>query len=490
MCRPLVPIPVLVVLAAAAPAVQAQLGSVVRDEQYGFTFQPPVGWLDLRPSVAMGELKHLKHPHDLGRVIISAYPAPSLDFGRHAALALAKKKMRREGLTFTTLAAHRRITVNGLAGKRDQLSLQLKQPPIPIEGEAIFLPAPPYVFVLLGAWAKGLGPQRTVQASLRSFRLVRKPGPPTESAAYETTRFRFSFPKTWQATPKPGEPNTVEIKPPGKQGEYLDCTLAAAKWPEVSAAFGVTRAQYQADPTGALDRLCTAVNAKFEKALRADLEQQRRKSATEPFILELGAFRDIKREDLKAGPFVGRQLTLEIPVKYSELDAEVVFVARCAALCHGEDLVAFVSHSPREWESTHGAALQQILESVRPLATEIAAASAEPGAAPEPTKAPTEPKAAEQPAAPDEAAQAKARQHYAAGLTHKQAKQWPAAIAELTKALEIWPDYADAHWVLAWSYIGAGSKPQAVPHLEKLIQLEPNTERARQARDALERIQQ
>jgi tetratricopeptide (TPR) repeat protein len=88
-------------------------------------------------------------------------------------------------------------------------------------------------------------------------------------------------------------------------------------------------------------------------------------------------------------------------------------------------------------------------------------------------------------AAPPEAAQL----HYQAGLVAKGAKDYDRAISELSQALELYRDYPEAHWALAWVYVAKGDRAAATREFKEVILLVPGSERCREARAAIERIE-
>ena len=83
---------------------------------------------------------------------------------------------------------------------------------------------------------------------------------------------------------------------------------------------------------------------------------------------------------------------------------------------------------------------------------------------------------------------AEAKAHYDAGMAHKQAKEYDAAAAELQAAVAAAPDYVDAQWALAWVYVAAERKPEAIETFRRVIELVPDTDRAREAQATVERL--
>jgi len=78
--------------------------------------------------------------------------------------------------------------------------------------------------------------------------------------------------------------------------------------------------------------------------------------------------------------------------------------------------------------------------------------------------------------------------HYDAGLTAKHAKQYDTAALELKRAIELDMDYIDAHWVLAWVYVAQQKTAGAAEHFGHVVRIAPDTEKAREAAAALQRI--
>jgi len=91
-----------------------------------------------------------------------------------------------------------------------------------------------------------------------------------------------------------------------------------------------------------------------------------------------------------------------------------------------------------------------------------------------------------------------AEQHYLRGLELKErarkAEQPEAqrlldrAVAEFRQALALQPDYADAYWALAWTLAVRGPVREAQLAFQRVIDLEPDTPRAQEARAAQERL--
>ena len=83
-----------------------------------------------------------------------------------------------------------------------------------------------------------------------------------------------------------------------------------------------------------------------------------------------------------------------------------------------------------------------------------------------------------------------AQKHYDAGMTAKKAKNLDEAIFEFRLALELSPDYLDANWALAWTYASLEDrrKDLAVEYFQKVIDLAPGTDKAKQAQDAMDRL--
>ncbi len=96
---------------------------------------------------------------------------------------------------------------------------------------------------------------------------------------------------------------------------------------------------------------------------------------------------------------------------------------------------------------------------------------------------------------PEEAAPAAAAipveavKHCQAGMALKHEGRAEEAAEELRAALKLAPDYVDAHWGLAWLCAELEDKPEALRHFREVIRLAPDTDLAREAADAIERLQ-
>jgi peroxiredoxin/outer membrane lipoprotein-sorting protein len=89
---------------------------------------------------------------------------------------------------------------------------------------------------------------------------------------------------------------------------------------------------------------------------------------------------------------------------------------------------------------------------------------------------------------PTRAEDSPAMAHYDQGMRLKKEKKLAEAATELEKALSLSPAHVDAHWALAWVYAGTGEKTKAVAHFRKVFELEPNSQRATEAREAVARL--
>jgi Tol biopolymer transport system component len=82
-----------------------------------------------------------------------------------------------------------------------------------------------------------------------------------------------------------------------------------------------------------------------------------------------------------------------------------------------------------------------------------------------------------------------AAKHYEAGMALKKSGELKQAAGEFKAAIQAHPDYLDAHWALAWTYAGLGQDQEAVLHFGEVIRLaDPGSEKAREARAAMERL--
>jgi tetratricopeptide (TPR) repeat protein len=84
---------------------------------------------------------------------------------------------------------------------------------------------------------------------------------------------------------------------------------------------------------------------------------------------------------------------------------------------------------------------------------------------------------------------AEAVQHYQAGLKFKQAKDYDNAVTELTKAVELAPDYADAHYALAWVWAAKQDKENAAAEFSEVLRLSPTSDKGQEAKAAMERLE-
>ena len=78
--------------------------------------------------------------------------------------------------------------------------------------------------------------------------------------------------------------------------------------------------------------------------------------------------------------------------------------------------------------------------------------------------------------------------HYTKGVQHKQANRLKEAVTELTAAIKLSPDFLDAHWVLAWTYSALKQKDSAVAHFNEVIRIDPQGDKAAEARKTIERL--
>ena len=81
-----------------------------------------------------------------------------------------------------------------------------------------------------------------------------------------------------------------------------------------------------------------------------------------------------------------------------------------------------------------------------------------------------------------------AQQHLAKGRELKNARQFTEAKAELLQAIEADPTLAEAHYVLGWVLIELKDAEGAKAAFRKVIELVPNTDQAKEAQKALDRL--
>ncbi len=81
-----------------------------------------------------------------------------------------------------------------------------------------------------------------------------------------------------------------------------------------------------------------------------------------------------------------------------------------------------------------------------------------------------------------------ARAHYDAGMTHKKAKAYEAAVSELREALAVCPDYGDAQWALAWTFVALDRREEAAEAFRGVIASQPDGPHSEGARAAIRRL--
>ncbi|GAG30820.1 unnamed protein product, partial [marine sediment metagenome] len=77
------------------------------------------------------------------------------------------------------------------------------------------------------------------------------------------------------------------------------------------------------------------------------------------------------------------------------------------------------------------------------------------------------------PAAAEAARQRQAEEHLRKGINHSQKEHWRPAIEEFKKAVELRPDFAKAHQLLAMAYGAVMDRKSALKHYETLKKLNP-----------------
>ena len=81
-----------------------------------------------------------------------------------------------------------------------------------------------------------------------------------------------------------------------------------------------------------------------------------------------------------------------------------------------------------------------------------------------------------------------AARHYRAGLKAKQAGQHDAAIAELQEAVKLAPDYAQAHYALAWIWASRNERAKATAEFKEVVRIGPESTEGKEAKAALKRM--
>jgi tetratricopeptide (TPR) repeat protein len=92
------------------------------------------------------------------------------------------------------------------------------------------------------------------------------------------------------------------------------------------------------------------------------------------------------------------------------------------------------------------------------------------------------------PTAPPPAARPEAEAHYQRGLELKRAGQMQQAADELRAAVAADPKHAKAHYALAWVLLDLKDETAAAAEFQKVIELAPDSEEAREAQRALDRL--
>jgi Tfp pilus assembly protein PilF len=77
---------------------------------------------------------------------------------------------------------------------------------------------------------------------------------------------------------------------------------------------------------------------------------------------------------------------------------------------------------------------------------------------------------------------------YTLGLVYIKIDDEAAAIKEFKRAIGIMPDYIDAHWELAKTYLSLGEKSKALKHFELVAEKDMNKERSSDALRYIERL--
>lgn len=77
---------------------------------------------------------------------------------------------------------------------------------------------------------------------------------------------------------------------------------------------------------------------------------------------------------------------------------------------------------------------------------------------------------------------------YTLGMVYLDRGDDKAAIRKFEQAVEILPNYIDAHWELGNAYVRAGNSQLAIEHFKIVSALEKNTSRAKEASDYAERL--
>ena len=130
----------------------------------------------------------------------------------------------------------------------------------------------------------------------------------------------------------------------------------------------------------------------------------------------------------------------------------------------------------------------EAVDALRVALKDLQAKGNEPAPRPVVTEVQPAPVVAEPPQPPVEDKTELAKAHCAKGRELKAAGQPEEAAAELRKAIEADPKLVEAHWVLGWVLIDLKDKEAAKAEFRKVIELAPDTDQAKEAQKALERL--
>lgn len=103
-------------------------------------------------------------------------------------------------------------------------------------------------------------------------------------------------------------------------------------------------------------------------------------------------------------------------------------------------------------------------------------------------KIPTQASSTQQPQIQRPEPSAQAVQHYQTGMKAKEAKDYDTALTELTKAVELAPHYAEAHFALAWVWMAKRERDKAIAEFTEGLRLAPEGDDGKEAKAALVRL--
>jgi tetratricopeptide (TPR) repeat protein len=227
---------------------------------------------------------------------------------------------------------------------------------------------------------------------------------------------------------------------------------------------------------GGPDRAGAAGDAAVTETVANTLADAR--TAVSKVLTEFGTLHDAFPE--AAGHYSAEATVLKsIPRALAGGQADLPWAARVKAMAESfaqqpqREAIALLVEEAKAEEKQAVDALRRALKDLGPPREGTA-----PPTAPAPPAAPT-------PTPPPNPA---ADQHYQRGVELKRAGQASQAADELRAAITADPKHVKAHYALGWVLLDLKDKPGAAGEFRKVIELAPDSEEAKEAKKALERI--